>query len=129
MGAAMRRAVISTLDRRGSRGVLAIGLTLNFLRRGRDPCLLLYPRGLWIPRYRGATVVARAPGAYAPSLVRAKTRDIYLHTCAPRPGNTVIDVGAGIGDTTLAFASLVGPSGSVLAVEAHPRTFSCLRET
>lgn len=39
---------------------------------------------------------------------------------------TFVDVGANIGDLTLAGANAVGPAGRVLAFEAHPRTFSLL---
>ncbi len=45
-----------------------------------------------------------------------------------RPGDTVIDVGANIGAITLAAAQVVGETGRVVAIEAHPRTFAYLRE-
>lgn len=38
-----------------------------------------------------------------------------------RPGMNVVDIGANIGFFTMLAASLVGPSGSVLAVEPNPR--------
>ena len=44
------------------------------------------------------------------------------------PGETCVDVGANIGDYTLAAACAVGPSGHVYAFEAHPRTMCFLRE-
>jgi FkbM family methyltransferase len=44
----------------------------------------------------------------------------------PQGGETVIDVGAGIGEGLLRFSSLVGPSGRVIAVEAHPGLYACL---
>jgi len=43
-----------------------------------------------------------------------------------RPGDTVIDVGANIGVLSLLASRLVGPSGRVLAIEAHPRTYAAL---
>jgi ubiquinone/menaquinone biosynthesis C-methylase UbiE len=39
----------------------------------------------------------------------------------PRRGERVLDIGCGFGDTTQRIAGLVGPSGSVLAVDASPR--------
>lgn len=39
-----------------------------------------------------------------------------------RPGMTVIDVGANVGVTTAMFASLVGPEGRVVAIEAASST-------
>lgn len=44
-----------------------------------------------------------------------------------KPGDTFVDVGANIGLLSLRAAKKVGPTGRVLAVEAHPRTFSYLK--
>jgi len=43
-----------------------------------------------------------------------------------RPGDIVIDVGANIGSLTLAASSLVGPTGKVFSVEAHPIIYKYL---
>ena len=43
-----------------------------------------------------------------------------------RPGHTVIDVGANIGTHTVAFANLVGPTGTVHAFEPQRRLFQML---
>ena len=53
-------------------------------------------------------------------------RDLFLHEYTPREGDTVFDVGAGIGAETLLFSRLVGRSGRVVSLEAHPRTFERL---
>lgn len=45
-----------------------------------------------------------------------------------RPGDTYIDVGANIGHLALIGAQAVGPSGRVIAIEPHPRTFRYLRD-
>lgn len=44
-----------------------------------------------------------------------------------RPGETVVDAGAGYGYFTLLAADLVGPAGRVLAFEPHPRLAALLR--
>lgn len=44
----------------------------------------------------------------------------------PKAGDTVIDIGAGVGSETVVFSKLVGRSGKVVSVEAHPRTHSFL---
>lgn len=44
-----------------------------------------------------------------------------------RPGRTLIDVGANIGYFSLLGSTLVGPAGSVVAVEALPATFEQLQ--
>jgi ubiquinone/menaquinone biosynthesis C-methylase UbiE len=44
-----------------------------------------------------------------------------LRLVAPRPGERVLDIGCGFGDTTQRIAGLVGPTGEVLGVDAAPR--------
>ncbi|MFT8245534.1 FkbM family methyltransferase [Roseomonas sp. BN140053] len=43
-----------------------------------------------------------------------------------RPGAIFVDAGANIGAYSLPVARLVGPTGRVVAFEAHPVTFGCL---
>lgn len=45
-----------------------------------------------------------------------------------RPGDTLVDVGANIGVHALLAAERVGPTGRVLAIEAHPGTFTALED-
>ncbi|OBI72376.1 hypothetical protein A5663_08075 [Mycobacterium sp. E740] len=59
----------------------------------------------------------------------AFTRDVFLPHYTVKPGDVVLDIGAGIGSETLPFARWVGPSGNVVAVEAHPATFATLQRT
>jgi SAM-dependent methyltransferase len=47
---------------------------------------------------------------------------------APQPGERVLDVGCGFGDTALRIAELVGPEGSVLGVDAAERFIEASRE-
>jgi FkbM family methyltransferase len=49
--------------------------------------------------------------------------DAYL-----RPGDLALDVGANVGFHALVASGLIGPSGRVIAVEPHPRTFRRLRQ-
>lgn len=43
-------------------------------------------------------------------------------------GDTVVDVGANIGETVLTSSVLVGPSGCVYAFEPHPKIFGFLQD-
>jgi len=45
-----------------------------------------------------------------------------------RPGMTVIDVGANVGQMTMEMAELVGASGRVIAIEPSTGNLECLRE-
>jgi ubiquinone/menaquinone biosynthesis C-methylase UbiE len=44
-----------------------------------------------------------------------------LRLVPPRPGERVLDIGCGFGDTTQRIAGLVGPSGEAFGVDAAPR--------
>lgn len=53
--------------------------------------------------------------------------DAWYHAGAPVAGETVIDVGAGRGEDSIAFSRSVGSQGRVIAIEAHPDTFTILQ--
>ncbi|HEY6140693.1 MAG TPA: FkbM family methyltransferase [Thermoanaerobaculia bacterium] len=54
-------------------------------------------------------------------------RDTGLLRRYLRPGDTVVDCGANVGLLTLVSASIVGNTGAVYAIEAHPRLARYLR--
>lgn len=85
--------------------------------------------GNWVNEQDGATFVSPGVHTLRYDEVRATTRDIWEFGYAPKPGDIVVDVGAGIGTETVPFAQAVGPTGRVVAIEAHPRTCEALRRT
>lgn len=56
----------------------------------------------------------------------AATRDVFMYRYTVRPGDIVLDIGAGTGTETLPFSRMVGDLGRVVAVEAHPATHAVL---
>jgi SAM-dependent methyltransferase len=50
-----------------------------------------------------------------------------LRLVPPRPGDRVLDIGCGFGDTAQRIGGLVGPSGAVLGVDASPRFIELAR--
>ena len=61
--------------------------------------------------------------------VQAIIASHWFQDYTPREGDVVIDVGAGIGEDAVVISHLVGATGRVHAIEAHPATFACLRST
>jgi hypothetical protein len=53
----------------------------------------------------------------------ALTQHNFFWGYRPRAGDTILDIGAGLGEETLTFSRAVGDQGQVICVEAHPRTF------
>jgi FkbM family methyltransferase len=98
--------------------------TLAALMRRRW-CWVEFDDG-WVHHYRDGVVVRDLVGGPTPADMRAGTRDVCLWSTTPGPGDVVVDAGAGIGEEVVLFAQLVGSRGRVIAIEAHPRTYSLL---
>jgi len=54
-------------------------------------------------------------------------RICFFGSWEPKPGDTVVDLGANIGYFTLLMSKLVGPSGRVISIEAAPKAAGILR--
>lgn len=85
--------------------------------------------GHWINIQPDATFVS--PDIYTPYFrqIREGVLDYWCQFYRPHLGDTIIDVGAGIGEDAVVFSRLVGPKGKVISIEAHPDTFACLQAT
>jgi FkbM family methyltransferase len=57
-----------------------------------------------------------------------EAQDYWYFLYHPKPGDVVIDMGAGRGEDTFAFARAVGPAGRVFAFEAHPTSYPALKK-
>jgi FkbM family methyltransferase len=121
------RKALEVLDRPGRRALLTLPGSLWVSFAYRTPCLVYWRGGAWIHHYRGAKIPHASLGRAAPpGVLTAEARALFLHEYTPRPGDVVFDVGAGIGAEALLFSRLVGPSGRVISLEAHPRTYKRL---
>ncbi|HQV59851.1 MAG TPA: FkbM family methyltransferase [Chitinophagaceae bacterium] len=58
-----------------------------------------------------------------------KCRNESLFAYQPQEGDTIIDLGAGLGEETLYYSHLVGHTGKVISVEANPAVFEVLQKT
>jgi FkbM family methyltransferase len=119
--------IVRRLDRPGRRGLLVLPASAWVSWTYREPCLVYWRGGAWIHHYRKARIPHASLGRAAPpDVLTAEARDLFLHEYTPRAGDVVFDVGAGIGGEALLFSRLVGPSGRVVSVEAHPATYARL---
>jgi FkbM family methyltransferase len=105
-------------------------------RSGADARVFFY-RGMWVHE-AGEVVFVDSPELdYGPWAFKAwvnqldrltmHAKDHWFHVYGPRPGDVILDVGAGKGEDTIIFSRAVGPQGRVISIEAHPATFACLR--
>lgn len=129
MRPSLRRRLLNVLDDRVSPNVIAGLGSIALSLRSRSRCVVRYEAESWIHRYPSGTVVNTALGGLSAELEDRNARDVFLYGYEPRPGDTVVDLGAGVGTEVRLFSRLVGPAGRVVSIEAHPRTFRCLRRT
>jgi FkbM family methyltransferase len=118
------QALVNRLDRPGRRLLLTVPGSLWVTLKYRSPCLVYWRDNAWIHHYRGAKIPHESLGRAAPpDVFTAEARHLLIYGYKPRPGDTVVAVGAGVGRETLLFSQLVGHRGRVVALEAHPRTY------
>lgn len=93
---------------------------------GRRAELLDTPTGrYWVPRDAPYDTIIRHIKAGA--LFESETIELVRRFISP--GDSVIDVGANLGQMTVQFSSMVGARGRVFACEANPILFELLART
>jgi len=96
--------------------------------------------GMWIRRvgsdYFPDPDMFRLAGTNAPNWERwagqarkhlRDAEDYWFYLYKPRPGDAIVDIGAGRGEDVFAFSRAVGPAGRVWAIEPHPVSFAALQ--
>ncbi len=84
--------------------------------------MVAVPRAGFLPRARRRDAAYDGPLDIGHGQTNSQPRTVadMLRLLAVRPGDRVLDVGAGSGWTTALLAHLTGPTGSVLGVERVP---------
>lgn len=118
-------ALASKMDGLGLRRPLARLASLAYKER----TFSVDREGNWINEQPRATIVSPTIHTAAVEGFRNVVIDSWAWDYLPQPGDTVIDVGAGVGEEAVIFSQLVGPTGHVVSIEAHPQTFRCLQQT
>lgn len=116
------------LDRPGGRWILRSLLPLYGRFYAEGLRRLRYEDG-WIHDFGDFYLVDPKLRVRAPEQTEERNRICYGFLYEPRPGDTVVDVGAGLGWESVHFGRRVGPKGRVLAIEAHPTIFRFLQRT
>lgn len=116
------------LDRKGLRPFLAPLVSQIARWQKNEVQKIFYDDGVWM--HDTSTGYFAYPHPYVRLNMKhldAFTRSAFFWGFQPRPGDVILDVGAGVGEETLTFSRAVGERGRVVCIEAHPRTFHCLQ--
>lgn len=135
----LRRTVVRVLDRAGLRWLLGGLLTAYARSFGHRGVRVRFDGQDWIRQAESGELLVDGPTFCYEALdmqeftrrffdYREIARESWMPLYTPGPGDVVIDIGAGVGTDTLAFAELVGPTGRVIAIEASPPTAARLRK-
>jgi FkbM family methyltransferase len=122
-----RRAIYNALDRGNLRIALASAASAYATLKTRSACTVFWD-GVWVHQYPAGIVVEPKLTLCTLSQIERQTVDYFMYQYIPTSGDIVVDLGAGTGRETLFFSRLVGSTGCVVSIEAHPRIFSCLQE-
>lgn len=110
------------------RGMVAMGTTVVYRSvLGRRQRFSTDAAGHWVNQQEQATIVSPIIHTTQFDAYRDWVMDNWAWQYEPKAGDTIIDVGAGVGEEAVVFSKLVGPSGTLVAIEAHPVTFACLQ--
>lgn len=132
----LRRGLIRAFDRPGGRALLGAVVTA-LARRIAPGVRVRFQHGMWTHRDDSLVYVDSPILDYHPAIFRAWVNELdrcladaashWFYVYQPGPGDVILDIGAGKGEDTIAFSRAAGTPGRVIAIEAHPVTFRCLR--
>lgn len=123
------RTIIDALDKPIIRHCLPPVVSLLAVVKNRTPFALVYFRnGVWVNRQISGVILDRRVNMQSFKQFERDAQEMYGLVYVPKPGDTIVDVGAGIGSEVYYYSKMVGKTGRVIAIEAHPVTFACLRE-
>jgi FkbM family methyltransferase len=132
----LKRAILRQLDNSLGRPLLAVLSTARARRLLKENEVEIRYDQLWFHRmgpyfvpdgtsfeYFDSTILAWKD--QVPAYLR-NAQDYWFGHYKPKPGDVILDVGAGRGEDVLAFSREVGEDGLVLAIEAHPISYQIL---
>jgi len=125
----LQKRIIKTFDKKGFRWIISLTFKLVSLYKTRTINRFKYDNvnNKWMQFHQQLCYfIDSKPNwnislPYLEQYVKA-TSFIQYH---PKEGDTIVDIGAGIGTETIIYSMKVG-SGKVYAIEAHPETYNKL---
>jgi FkbM family methyltransferase len=121
--------IIKILDTPISRGLLKQLIYIGYKRKGIkiEGVQAHNQFNAWEFRIEGVSYLSSGPGwVYEYGYLLDQLKALSGHAYLPKAGDVVFDIGAGVGEETIIFSKLVGDTGKVFSIEAHPRTFKAL---
>lgn len=117
-------------NKQGLRWVSAVIIFVAYLLKGQNIRRVAYNPDLELWEYTiGDTFFLTKDPAWFSS--HQYYLDVFKkysgHYYQPKAGDTVIDIGAGVGEEVLPVSDLVGSMGKIHAIEANPNTFAVLK--
>lgn len=123
----LKHTVFHRVNRPAMRPLLAFaGTALSSAKGGKAKVTYDPQSGGWLKRTEGGVTLNPYPYGMSVEECMAFSKDVFFRGYTPQPGDIVLDVGAGTGTEALPFSKLVGATGKVVTIEAHPATFEIL---
>lgn len=116
-------------NRKGLRWVSAAIVFLVYRLKGQKINSVAYnpALNLWEYKIANSFFLTKYPAWFSSRQYYLDVFKFYSgHFYQPRKGDTVIDIGAGVGEEVLPVSDLVGSAGKIYAIEANPNTFRVL---
>ncbi len=132
----LKRAIIGQFDRSLGRPLLGALTTARARRLLKKKDVEVRYDQLWLHRLGPYFIPDGTKFQYYDSTILSwkdeipgylrNAKDYWFSYYLPKPGDVILDVGAGRGEDVFAFSRVVGSSGRVVAIEAHPVSFRIL---
>lgn len=122
------RRTAMLFDRPGARHLLSAVLPIVALPLRDGVRRISHDRG-WIHQFDDGIVVEPRPRLRSYDIGKRRNEDLWGFLYEPKGGDTIVDVGAGLGAETIFFARVVGAAGHVFSIEAHPGIYAYLERS
>jgi FkbM family methyltransferase len=107
--------------------IKALKYSFKAIRKEKKWVWIFYDGDFWIHRWHSGVLIGLRPFE-KPVWECTVSMPLFTYSYSPKEGDTIVDVGAGIGTELQAFSKMVGPTGKVISIEADVAAFNCLEK-